>query len=104
MEVGNRVKQLMDQEGTAQKELADILGVSPSALGNYIRGIRRFPNKVLISLASYFNVTVDFLLGVPAERTASADENELLQMYRTLAADQQELLLQQAKFWMGKRA
>jgi len=94
----------MDQEGTTQKEMAEILGVSPSTLGNYIRGVRRFPNKILISIASYFDVTVDFLLGVRAEGASNAEENELLQMYRTLAADQRELLLQQAKFWIGKRA
>ncbi len=103
MEFGTRVKQLMDQEGITQKELARVLGVSPSALGNYIRGARHPPNKVLMKLAAHFSVTVDFLLGVRVERACSDDESELLQVYRTLAADQQKLLLQQAKFWIGRR-
>lgn len=103
MELGNRVKQLMAQRGLTQKELAGCLGVSPSTLGNYIRGERRPPQAVLLSLASYFHVTVDFLLGVPDVRTSSAEESELLQMYRNLAEEQRELLLQQAKFWVGRR-
>jgi len=93
----------MARQGLTQRELAGYLGITPSALGNYIRGERRPPQKVLVGLASYFNVTVDFLLGVRAERASTAGESELLQMYRNLAADQQELLLQQAKFWIGRR-
>jgi len=100
---GTRVKELMDQEGINQKELAGYLGVKPSALGNYIRGERRPPNQVLMGLASHFHVTVDFLLGVRDIHASSADESELLQMYRILAVEQQELLLQQAKFWIGRR-
>ncbi len=104
MEVGTRIRRLMRERGLTQKELAADLELSPSALGNYIRGERRPPPSVLMNIAAYFGVSVDFLLGAKAEGAADARENELLQMYRILGEEQQEVLLQQARFWVAKRA
>ena len=87
-EFKDRLKQLRIEKGLTQQELADLIRAgnlttisswerganfpkvtsSRVALGNYERGERE-PNKSsIISLAEFFDVTIDYLLGVSDER------------------------------------
>ena len=50
--------------GVKQKEVADAIGVSLSAYGNYEQGIREPSNAVLVKLCKYYKVTADYLLGL----------------------------------------
>lgn len=60
---GNRIKMLREKKNLKQDELAEILNVSPSAIGMYERNERE-PNDIIkIKLANYFNVSIDYLLG-----------------------------------------
>ena len=58
-----RIRQLRKEKGITQKELADILKVSDSALSFWEQGKYEPDNKSLATLASYFGVTIDYLLG-----------------------------------------
>ena len=64
---GNRLKKLRQSAGLTQAELADMMGVVPSAVGKYERLPDAFPSiEVLIKLADYFKVSTDYLLrGIP---------------------------------------
>ncbi|MGM9540143.1 helix-turn-helix domain-containing protein [Anaerovibrio sp.] len=64
---GNRLKKLRQTAGLTQAELADMMGVVPSAVGKYERLPDAFPSiEVLIKLADYFKVSTDYLLrGIP---------------------------------------
>ncbi len=58
-----RLKQLRTKRGMSQSELGKIIGVSPSTIGMYEQE-RRLPEvPTLKRLASFFNVSVDYLLG-----------------------------------------
>lgn len=46
-----------------QKQLAAMLNVSTSALGHYEQGVSMPSPQLLISLADFFHVPVDYLLG-----------------------------------------
>lgn len=48
--------------GIGQQEIADHLGVSYQAYAHYERGRRSPSPDILVKLANYFNVTVDYLL------------------------------------------
>ena len=60
---GTRLKILRTEKGLIQKELADLLKVSPSTIGMYERNQRDPDTETLRFLADYFNVTIDYLLG-----------------------------------------
>lgn len=60
---GDRLKLLRTENKLLQKELADLLKVSPSTVGMYERNQRDPDTSTLRFLADYFNVSVDFLLG-----------------------------------------
>nr|DAN97921.1 MAG TPA: Repressor protein CI [Caudoviricetes sp.] len=65
------LKRLRKQKGLKQKDVADFLGITVSAYGNYELDQRQADYQTLGKLADYFGVTVDYLLGrdtVPEEK------------------------------------
>jgi len=60
-----RLRDLRKSRKITQEELAKILGVERSTVGKY-ESTDVIPSPtILVNIASYFNVTVDFLLGRP---------------------------------------
>lgn len=59
-----RLKQLRQKNKLTQSELADILGLKPTAISNY-ESQRNEPSfDKLIALSKYFDVSCDYLLGI----------------------------------------
>ncbi len=59
-----RLKQLRQKNKLTQGELANILGLKPTAISNY-ESQRNEPSfDKLIALSNYFDVSCDYLLGV----------------------------------------
>ncbi len=58
-----RLKQLRMERNIRQKEIADYLGITVSAYGNYELGQRQPNFEILCKMADFFNVSVDYLLG-----------------------------------------
>lgn len=61
--VGDNIRKLRLEREWTQVELADRLGVSRSAMGNYEREKREPGIDLLIKLADTFNTTIDALVG-----------------------------------------
>ncbi|MBQ7671330.1 MAG: helix-turn-helix domain-containing protein [Clostridia bacterium] len=61
MDFSTRLKKLRNQEGITQEQLAKAIGVERSSVGKYETGT--MPSlEILSQIASYFNVSVDYLL------------------------------------------
>lgn len=64
MDFNIRLKQLRHKHKLTQGELADILGLKPTAISNY-ESRRNEPSfDRLIALSKYFDVSCDYLLGL----------------------------------------
>lgn len=100
MKLGEILKELLEQHDMTQKQLAQELAVTPSALGNYIRNVREPDYHTLIKIADYFHVTTDFLLNHSANGGLTHDEELLLHTFRKLSEDQQEFYLEQGKIFI----
>lgn len=59
-----RIAELRKEKGVGQQDLADILGVSFQSVSKWETGITMPDITLLPSIAEYFNVTVDELLGL----------------------------------------
>ena len=60
---GERLKQLRLKSGLSQQELSDELNIGRSTLANYEQG-KREPNfETLETIADYFNVDMNYLIG-----------------------------------------
>jgi len=61
--IGERLIQLRKQQNFSQHELADKIGASQIIIGNYERNANTPFIEVLLKLAKFFNVSVNFLIG-----------------------------------------
>ncbi|MBU3131547.1 helix-turn-helix domain-containing protein [Clostridium gasigenes] len=61
--VGDIIKTLRENKGISQKELAKLITVASSTVGMYESNKRVPSSDMLDVIASYFNVSVDYLLG-----------------------------------------
>lgn len=59
-----RLKQLRAEKNIMQKDLAELLDLTPRAMRKYETGEIDPPTSKIIILAKYFGVSVDYLLGL----------------------------------------
>lgn len=69
MNFGERLKQLRAVKNLTQKQLAIETETSERGIQNYEMGIRKPAFDVLIALADYFDVSLDYLVGRSDEPT-----------------------------------
>lgn len=121
------LRDLMEQHGTTQKELADAVGVRPQTLSLYTTGETQPNVDKLLKIAEYFDVTTDYLItgtvieDIPvremlglSERTVEnmklikdgyfEDAPYMLPLLDRLLGDKDfYLALQQAATWYGRK-
>jgi transcriptional regulator with XRE-family HTH domain len=59
-----RIKELRQEKGIGQVELAQSIGVSKGVISLWENGLREPTMNNLIVLAKYFDVTIDYLVGL----------------------------------------
>lgn len=64
MNFGERLKELRLEKGLTQTQLSKIFNVNQASITNWENGTHETDFKTLISLAKYFGVTTDYLLGI----------------------------------------
>lgn len=102
-----RLKNLRNDKGLLQRELAEQLNLSRVAVTQYENGNRSPDQETLKKLANFFNVTIDFLLGEsdiqnPYQNDtihkAVEEDPELLEFYEEMKdRDNLKLLFKQTK-------
>lgn len=101
MNLGETLRNLIEQQGITQKELAIKLSITPSALGNYVQNTREPDYNTLVKIADYFQVSTDCLLGYNTlSQKLSHEEEILLHIFRSLTEDQKEIYLEQGKIFV----
>ena len=71
-EFSNRFRQLKEESNLTLKDLSEELGISVPNLSYYMKG-REPSYDILISIADYFNVTTDWLIGRTDAKNASQE-------------------------------
>lgn len=84
----DRLKELRAENGISQSLLAEKLGFSNGAIGNYESGARFPRQEDLCAIADYFNVEIDYLIGRSDERPEfSLEEQWVMKCYRNADPD-----------------
>ena len=60
----HRIRDLREDRDLKQRQLAQYLNCSQQVYSNYELGQRDIPTDVLIKLSEFYNVSVDYLLGL----------------------------------------
>ncbi|MCM1533285.1 MAG: helix-turn-helix domain-containing protein [Corallococcus sp.] len=61
---GDRLKELRNEKGLGQVELSEHLGVSKGIISMWENGLREPTMSNLITLARFFDVSIDYLVGI----------------------------------------
>ena len=97
------LKVLRREKGISQQTLADAMGTSQQSINNYENKTIEPDIDMLKMMASYFNTTVDYILGYAntrypiADTTAyhlNPDEGEVITKYRSLSAKEKACVAQ----------
>lgn len=62
MYLAQNLKYLREQKNISQNQMADVLGISQSAIGNWEQNHRKPDIEMIIRLAEYFGITLDDLV------------------------------------------
>ena len=63
-EMYRRIRDLREDKDLSQAGVAKILHVSQSTYSRYESGVLDVPSAVLVALATFYRVSVDYLLGL----------------------------------------
>ena len=58
-----RIQDLSTDADMSQKQLSEILHISQRSYSHYETGSRNIPVEMLIRLANYYDISVDYLVG-----------------------------------------
>jgi len=62
--LGERLKELREEKGLTQKQVAEKLNLNSVTYLHYEKAQREPPLSVLAEMAMFFNVSVDYLIGI----------------------------------------
>ena len=62
-----RIRDLRNDRGLTQGDIAEILNVKQNTYCQYEIGVINYPLDVVVKLAEYYNVSVDYLVGLTDE-------------------------------------
>lgn len=64
-----RIRDMRTDRGLTQTDVAKLLHVSQNTYSQYEIGITRYPLDVVVKLAEFYGVSVDYLVGLTDEKT-----------------------------------
>lgn len=64
MNYQQRIIELRKEQGRTQQEIADVLNTERGYYNKYEKGKHPLPIEHVITLAKYYNVTSDYILGL----------------------------------------
>ena len=110
-----KLKQLREEQGKTQIELAKILNISRQVYANYENNINQPSPQMLIAMANYFQCSVDYLIGraddfgnitvlpdYSEKENFSAQERTLIKEFRALSSEYQKLIIEYIYFLSHK--
>lgn len=65
-----RLKDLREDNDKLQKDIADLLGISQQYYSEYENGNRTMPIQHLITLAKYYNTSIDYIVGLSNKKSS----------------------------------
>ena len=93
-ELGKRIKELRENAGLTQQQLAERVWVSKAAISNYELFERNPSLETLVNIAHVFHVSTDYLLGID-DKSQTLDLNGL--------SDEDVLVLEQTVALLRKK-
>lgn len=101
-EFGERLKLLRKERSLTQTDLANVIGLTQSAIYNYEKGNRKIPMSVLKKFANYFEMSITELIGLNIETPNDDWYIDEIKSYE-LSKNEIEELMNYVRFIVSKR-
>ena len=103
--INEKIVMLRQKHNVSQKKLAEFLGVGVPCLSLWENGQRKIGLEYLTKIGEFFNVSIDYLLGVsPIERQdLTEEEKQLVELIKDLDDKQTEELSNYVDYLLSKR-
>ncbi|WP_206457859.1 helix-turn-helix domain-containing protein [Anaerovorax sp. IOR16] len=106
MNFSDRLIELRSERGLTQQKFGDLLNITRSTIASYEKENREPKYDILITIAKFFNVSIDYLLGytnirsynnpTPFTSTLSEKQDKLLDLFDSLNESNQGALIERA--------
>ena len=90
--VGSRLKELRREKKISQEELATILGIQKATVSNYETGKADPSDRIKIGIAKYFDISMDYLMGLIDEPIPLYRSELFLTIPKTIKHEEREFL------------
>ncbi len=91
--LGKRISLKIHERCISQKELADMVGVTETAMSRYISGSREPKPETIASIATALHTTSDYLLGIEAEDSEHSNMVRLIARNASRMSDKEKMEL-----------
>lgn len=95
-----RLRDLREDCDKTQKDIADYLGIIPGQYQRYESGKREIPYHMVIELAKYYHVSLDYIAGLTNDKigltksSLADNETKLITKFRKLGPENQGRILE----------
>ncbi|MBR1821255.1 MAG: helix-turn-helix transcriptional regulator [Clostridia bacterium] len=100
--IGARLLALREDADLSQSQLGEILNISKHAISSYEREKSEPPDATKIAIAKYFNVSVDYLLGLTDIPALSDQQYPIIRLPKNFPKAKIPELKRYAKFLMSE--
>ena len=101
--IGERLKILRKKSGITQTELANVLGVKKSTISLYETGKSDPADGFKIMMAQYFDISLDYLIGVIDEEVPYYNKKKFLKYPEALSDEEEKLINEFVNFIYVRR-
>lgn len=101
--IGERLRMLRKNKGISQEKLADTLGLTKSTVSLYEKNKTEPNDKIKILLAQYFNISIDYLIGVIDEEVCYYSEKNFLKYPNEMSEEEETLIKEFVNYIYFKR-
>ena len=102
--IGERLRKLRKDRRMSQEELAAVLGVNNSAISLYESNKNDPSDTIKVEIARFFDVSLDYLLGLTEVQVSYYRENKFLSLPDSLNEEELKLLSEFCQFISTRRS
>jgi len=101
--IGERLRELRKSNGVTQEELADVIGVKKSTISLYENNRSDPADEYKIGIAKYFNISLDYLIGVIDHEVCYYNERKFLKFPDEISEEEEKLINEFISFIYHRR-
>lgn len=102
--IGENIKRVCEIKGIKQIDISEFMGISQGSVSNWMKGTNSIDIENLAKLCGFLGISLNQIYGVDPitpEILLSAEENELIHLFRSLNKTGRSMLMNTAHAFAG---